>query len=341
MRLLRLLEGQARRQPARRALPRAARGDRPPRRRGVGPRRDRGLPPGRDPPVVRRRLLRLGRPRDQGRGARDARARLQRARGLAGRRDARRPARATTSTGCATRASPRCPGTAAEVLDDEVRAVICPDKITTAQWLEVHRTAHRGRSPLEQHDHVRPRRRPPELGPPPRRRARPAARDGRLHRVRAAAVRPHGGADLPEGQGPSRARRSARCCSCTPSGASRCIRGSRTSRSRGSRRAPPGVAEALRAGVNDLGGTLMNESISRSAGAGWGQEMPPEQMEALIRSTGRIPRQRTTTLRRAPARAGRPLVRRRAARRAVEPARQRGAARATEAARPACQLASG
>src|SRR5262249_42362351 len=34
------------------------------------------------------------------------------------------------------------PGTAAEVLDDEVRAVICPDKITTAQWLEVHRTAH-------------------------------------------------------------------------------------------------------------------------------------------------------------------------------------------------------
>ena len=39
----------------------------------------------------------------------------------------------------------------------------------------------------------------------------------------------------------------------------------------------------------------MNESISRSAGAGWGQEMPPEQMEALIRSTGRTPRQRTTT----------------------------------------------
>ena len=34
------------------------------------------------------------------------------------------------------------PGTAAEVLDDEVRAVICPDKITTAQWLEVHDAAH-------------------------------------------------------------------------------------------------------------------------------------------------------------------------------------------------------
>ena len=43
-----------------------------------------------------------------------------------------------------------------------------------------------------------------------------------------------------------------------------------------------------------LGGTLMNESISRSAGASFGQELPPERMEALIRSAGRIPRQRTT-----------------------------------------------
>ena len=57
---------------------------------------------------------------------------------------------------------------------------------------------------------------------------------------------------------------------------------------------PAGVVEALRAGVNDLGGTLMNESISRAAGAGWGQELSPEQMEALIRSAGRVPRQRTT-----------------------------------------------
>jgi FO synthase len=57
---------------------------------------------------------------------------------------------------------------------------------------------------------------------------------------------------------------------------------------------PEGVAAALRAGVNDLGGTLMNESISRSAGAEHGQEFPPERMEALIRSAGRIPRQRTT-----------------------------------------------
>ncbi len=57
---------------------------------------------------------------------------------------------------------------------------------------------------------------------------------------------------------------------------------------------PDGTREALRAGVNDLGGTLMNESISRSAGAEYGQELPPERMEELIRSAGRVPRQRTT-----------------------------------------------
>jgi len=64
---------------------------------------------------------------------------------------------------------------------------------------------------------------------------------------------------------------------------------------------PEGVAGALRAGVNDLGGTLMNESISRSAGSEHGQEMPPEAMEALIRASGRVPRQRTTLYADAPA----------------------------------------
>jgi FO synthase len=57
---------------------------------------------------------------------------------------------------------------------------------------------------------------------------------------------------------------------------------------------PKGTRQALAAGVNDLGGTLMNESISRSAGAAFGQELPPERMEELIRSAGRVPRQRTT-----------------------------------------------
>ena len=56
----------------------------------------------------------------------------------------------------------------------------------------------------------------------------------------------------------------------------------------------PEDAAGAAAGVNDLGGTLMNESISRSAGAEFGQELAPEAMEALIRSAGRVPRQRTT-----------------------------------------------
>ena len=61
------------------------------------------------------------------------------------------------------------PGTAAEILDDEVRAVLCPDKVTTEQWLEVHETAHRARAALDRDDHVRPRRHAAQLGTPPAR----------------------------------------------------------------------------------------------------------------------------------------------------------------------------
>ena len=55
-----------------------------------------------------------------------------------------------------------------------------------------------------------------------------------------------------------------------------------------------GVKACLRAGANDLGGTLMDETISRAAGASHGQEMPPSRMQELIRSIGRKPRERTT-----------------------------------------------
>ncbi len=61
-----------------------------------------------------------------------------------------------------------------------------------------------------------------------------------------------------------------------------------------------GAAACLRAGANDLGGTLMNESITRAAGAVHGQEMPPETMETVIRSLGRVPWQRTTLYRETP-----------------------------------------
>jgi FO synthase len=55
-----------------------------------------------------------------------------------------------------------------------------------------------------------------------------------------------------------------------------------------------GVAACLAAGANDLGGTLMNESITRAAGSGHGQEWAPEFMEQQIIAAGRVPRIRTT-----------------------------------------------
>jgi len=55
-----------------------------------------------------------------------------------------------------------------------------------------------------------------------------------------------------------------------------------------------GALTCLQSGANDLGGTLMNESISRAAGASHGQELTPPEMERLIRSIGRQPQQRNS-----------------------------------------------
>ena len=55
-----------------------------------------------------------------------------------------------------------------------------------------------------------------------------------------------------------------------------------------------GAKMCLNAGANDLGGTLMNESISRAAGATHGQELGPEEIRKFISSIGRAPQQRTT-----------------------------------------------
>jgi FO synthase len=64
---------------------------------------------------------------------------------------------------------------------------------------------------------------------------------------------------------------------------------------------PHGAQACLAAGANDLGGTLMNESITRAAGAAFGQELPPEVMQELIEAIGRAPYQRTTLYGEAPA----------------------------------------
>jgi FO synthase subunit 2 len=51
----------------------------------------------------------------------------------------------------------------------------------------------------------------------------------------------------------------------------------------------------LAAGANDVGGTLINESISTSAGAPYGQLVPPAELRRLVRDLGRVPAQRSTT----------------------------------------------
>jgi FO synthase len=185
------------------------------------------------------------------------------------------------------------PGTAAELLDDDVRRVICPDKVTTDQWLHVHDVAHRiglrsnvtmmfghVESPRSWARHLLRAREQQiasggftEFVPLPfvhmeapiwlRGLARSGPTFGEtllVHAVARLALHP-------------------------------VITNIQVSWVKLGRE---GVAAALRAGVSDLGGTLMNESISRSAGAQHGQEFPPEAMEELIRFANRVPRQRTT-----------------------------------------------
>jgi FO synthase len=185
------------------------------------------------------------------------------------------------------------PGTAAEILDDEVRAVLCPDKIRTDRWLHVMGAAHRAglRSTatimfghVDRYAHwarhlLRIRALQQDTGgftefvPLPfvhmeapiylkgRARRGPTFREAVLmHAVGRLALHPL----IPNIQ-----------TSWVKMG-------------------HEGVKACLRSGANDLGGTLMDETITRSAGASHGQEMTPAEMEAIIRSLGRSPRQRTT-----------------------------------------------
>ena len=63
---------------------------------------------------------------------------------------------------------------------------------------------------------------------------------------------------------------------------------------------PDGAALCLEAGANDMGGVLMDELITRAAGAVHGQQLGAEDMQRLIRAAGRVPRQRTTLYEEAP-----------------------------------------
>ena len=185
------------------------------------------------------------------------------------------------------------PGTAAEILDDDVRAILCPDKINTEEWLECHRVAHSVglrsnitimfgsvEHPESWAKHiVRTRSLQKETGgftefvglpfvhmASPiylQRKARrgPTFRETLLmHAI--ARIAYHGLIDNIQ-------------VSWTKIG-------------------QQGAAQLLQAGCNDLGGTLMNENISRSAGASHGQEMTEESFGAIVAPLGRTLRQRTT-----------------------------------------------
>ncbi|MBM3518516.1 MAG: 7,8-didemethyl-8-hydroxy-5-deazariboflavin synthase subunit CofH, partial [Alphaproteobacteria bacterium] len=185
------------------------------------------------------------------------------------------------------------PGTAAEVLDDEVRAVICPDKITTAEWLDVMTAAHalgiRSTATI-MFGHVE----------------RPVHWARHLLRIKALQARTGGFTEfvpLPfvHMEAPLYLKGGARrgptwSEALLMHAVARLVLDPEITNIQTSwvKMGPEGAAACLQGGANDLGGTLMNESITRAAGARHGQEMPPEAMEDLIRGLGRTARQRTT-----------------------------------------------
>ncbi|HEX2058453.1 MAG TPA: 5-amino-6-(D-ribitylamino)uracil--L-tyrosine 4-hydroxyphenyl transferase CofH [Actinomycetota bacterium] len=201
------------------------------------------------------------------------------------------------------------PGTAAEILDDEIRALICPDKIDTATWCDVHRVAHsvglRSNATImfgtvegprhwarhlqvvrDLHDDLVASGSDGlfEFVPLPFvHMAAPIYLKGRARRgpTFAEALKMHAVA---------RIALHRRIPNIQVSWVKMGVEGSKL---------------ALRAGANDLGGTLMNENISRAAGAAHGQELTPSDMERLIRSIGRTPLQRTTLYEPVPATASR------------------------------------
>jgi FO synthase len=192
------------------------------------------------------------------------------------------------------------PGTAAEILDDEVRAIICPDKLSTQAWLDVVRAAHRiglRTTSTIMYGHVE----------------RPLSWARHLLALRDLQTETGGFTEfvpLPfvHMEAPMYLRGAARrgptfreamlMHAVARLALSPQIVNIQTS---WVKMGPAGAAACLEAGANDLGGTLMNESISRAAGTEHGQEFPPESMEDLIRSIGRVPVQRDTLYRPAPA----------------------------------------
>src|SRR5688572_900566 len=185
------------------------------------------------------------------------------------------------------------PGTAAEILDDDVRALICKDKLDTRSWLDVIEAAHTlglRTTATIMFGHVES----------PRSWAR------HLIEIRELQRRTGGFTEfvpLPfvHMEAPMFLRGEARKGptwreTLLMHAVARLVLHPLILNIQASwvKLGTDGVRRLLDAGVNDLGGTLMNESISRAAGTLHGQELAPAAMEALILSACRIPQQRTT-----------------------------------------------
>ena len=185
------------------------------------------------------------------------------------------------------------PGTAAEILDDDVREIICADKINTEQWLQVMEAAHGigfKTTATIMYGHVE--------------KLQHWARH--IMRVRALQERTGGFTEfvpLPfvhmEApmylKGKARKGPTFREAVLMHSVARLALHG-KISNIQASwvKMGHEGVKACLNAGCNDLGGTLMNESISRAAGTQHGQETNPRQMANLVRRLNRDPQQRST-----------------------------------------------
>ncbi|HEY0942581.1 MAG TPA: 5-amino-6-(D-ribitylamino)uracil--L-tyrosine 4-hydroxyphenyl transferase CofH [Steroidobacter sp.] len=185
------------------------------------------------------------------------------------------------------------PGTAAEILDDDVRRLICPDKLTTTQWLDVMRTAHKvglKSTATIMFGHV----------DSPRHWAR------HLLRIRELQEETGGFTEfvpLPfvHMEAPLARRGMARSGptfreSVLMHAIARLVLHPLVPNIQTSwvKMGVAGAMLCLDAGANDLGGTLMNESITRAAGGVNGQEQDAASLEARILQHGRRPRRRTT-----------------------------------------------
>ena len=192
------------------------------------------------------------------------------------------------------------PGTAAEILDDEVRQIICADKINTRQWLEVMEAAHNAgfkTTATIMYGHVE----------------KPVHWARHLMRIRDLQKRTGGFTEfvpLPfvHMEAPMYLKGKARKGptfreAVLMHSVARLVLNPHITNIQTSwvKMGHDGVIACLQAGCNDLGGTLMNESISRAAGTQHGQETSPEEMLAMIEGAGRTPRQRTTLYADAPA----------------------------------------